>query len=111
VLDLIHFPFNLRQTKTIIVWKRTEAGAGPGPMRKESYGAEAALMKTNSSESGSRAMSMKWRARNRSCVIFTTAPQPWFNPLRMCKRLQTLTLSALARSPLQVRGPILKIYL
>jgi len=43
-------------------------------MKKESFGAGTTLTKTKSSRAG--ALFMKRRALGRSCVIFTTAPQP-----------------------------------
>jgi len=64
VLGIIHFPFNLKHTETIgniNVWKRTEAGAGPGAMKKESSGARATLKKTKTSGSGAGAIFMKTR--------------------------------------------------
>ena len=47
-------------------------------MKKESSGAGATLMKTKSSGANSGDMLMKKELRSRSCVIFTTAPQPCF---------------------------------
>ena len=61
-LVIIHFPFNLRRTKTvenITVWKRTEAGAGAGAIKKESFGPGATLMKTKSSGAGAWDIFMK----------------------------------------------------
>jgi len=56
----------LRHTKTIgniDVWKRTEAGAAPGAMKKESSGARATHKKTNSSGSGAGAGFMFMKTR------------------------------------------------
>ena len=60
--------------ENINVWKRTEAGAGAGALKKESYGSGATFMKTKSSGAGVGAMFMKRRS-----AIFRTPPQPRAN--------------------------------
>jgi len=52
--------------KTLMVWKRTEARAGPEPWKKRAPELEPC--------------SRKEELRSRSCDIFTTARQPWNNP-------------------------------
>jgi len=107
VLGIIHFSFNLRHTKTIgniNLWKRTEAGAGPGAMKKESSGARTTLKKTNSSGSGAGAMFMKTRipepdlchfyngstALSLSTVFLFFWPNRWeSNPLYSIRRLNS----------------------
>ena len=56
--------------------KQTGPGAEVRAMKNESTAARATLMKTNSNQSHTHENQQQWR-QSRSCVIFTTAPQPW----------------------------------
>jgi len=80
VLDLIHFPLNLRNTETIkILLCENEQKPKPHSWKPKSLELEPC--------------SWKGELRSRSCVIFTRALQPWNNPhSRIMYTVHTLPL-------------------
>jgi len=67
------------QLKILInVWKWTETGAGAGPMKTRAREPEPHSWKPGAPEL--EPCPWKEELRSRSCVIFTTDPQPWSNP-------------------------------